>query len=199
MPPGATPSGRGSLRQFGFHPHQRPRGWPLPCPPDSKHTEMALLTLWICSTDTQVTCQVEWHQQGFSLHYWPEGNFPEGDAMLSKQLCLHKVLGFGSAWSWGVLEGATRPLQSGGINQTPNLFKKKLVFQHKFPWQLCNKLTVRRNVVEWSVWGQWKAERETCVGCWSCWQELETDVTVCGELIDYLIFTFPGHKSDTAA
>lgn len=31
-----------------------------------------------------------------------------------------------------------------------------------------------------------------CVGCWSWWQELGTDVTVSGELIDYLILTFTG-------
>lgn len=41
--------------------------------------------------------------------------------------------------------------------------------------------------------------RERCVGCWSWWQELETDVTVCGELIDYFIFTFLGCETDMAA
>lgn len=140
-----------------------------------------------------------WHQQGFSLHCWPEGSFPEGDAMLSKRFCLQKVLGFGSAWSWEVPMEATRPLQSRGTNCTPNLFKQKLVFQHKFSckyvinWQLWEMLS------RVTVWGQWKADRERCVGCWSWWQELETDVAVCGGLIDYLIFTFPGRESDMAA
>lgn len=36
-----------------------------------------------------------------------------------------------------------------------------------------------------------------CVGCWSWWQELGTDVTVSGELIDYLISHLP--EMDMAA
>lgn len=65
--------------------------------------------------------------------------------------------------------GATRLQQISGTNRTPSLFKRKLVFQHKFSCNkfLCKKLTVMRKVVENKMVEGSERLTGRCVGCWS--------------------------------
>lgn len=137
-------------------------GAPLPWLPASSHTETALVTLRIHSADAQMTCQLEWHKN-FPLHCWPEGSPPEGNAMFSRQLYLHKVLGFGSAWSWEVPVEATRHCRAGeqteaSISSSINrYFTTNFHGSYVIDWLLTRKVVKCLRAVKWGQGEVWDA------------------------------------------